>query len=180
MKKDKILTIPNILSILRLFMVPVFVVFILKNLILVAFFIFVFSALLDYFDGVLARKLSQNSNLGELIDPLADRLLIFVSLICGAFMHIIPVAIVVLIIFRELLLLVRILTSKVKLMDLPRVVFAGKAGSLIIMVSIAAFLLGHILYPFYLFALSTSIWGIYMYYFAAYLYFREYKHILKR
>jgi len=71
---DKVLTWPNLLSALRLLLVPVFLWLILIDQNLFAFAILAFSSFTDWLDGFLARKLNQMSRLGQLLDPAADRL----------------------------------------------------------------------------------------------------------
>ena len=74
------MTIPNILTLLRVLLVPVIVMLLIneeKNILLWwAFGLFLVSAITDFLDGWLARKLDQESDFGRLIDPIADKLLI--------------------------------------------------------------------------------------------------------
>ena len=76
--------IPNILTIGRILVVPVFVVtFFLPGFFgdLIPFFLFVFASFTDYLDGLLARLFKEESKLGELLDPIADKILISAALI---------------------------------------------------------------------------------------------------
>jgi CDP-diacylglycerol--glycerol-3-phosphate 3-phosphatidyltransferase len=73
-------TLPNILTLFRLVLVPVIIYFILSDSVpnmLLAFIFYGLSALTDYFDGKLARHLNQKSEFGEHFDPLADKILIW-------------------------------------------------------------------------------------------------------
>ena len=77
-------TLPNALTILRIFMVPLLVVFLLTEYTLVGLFVFILASLTDWFDGYLARTRHQITTLGQLLDPIADKLLIsaaFISLV---------------------------------------------------------------------------------------------------
>ncbi len=67
-------TIPNWLSFIRIALIPVFVVLFLKGQILTAVIIMICAALTDLFDGKIARKFNQVSNLGKILDPIADKL----------------------------------------------------------------------------------------------------------
>ncbi|MCC8072578.1 MAG: CDP-alcohol phosphatidyltransferase family protein [Clostridiales bacterium] len=67
-------TIPNWLSFIRIALIPVFVVLFLKGYVLVAVIIMICTAFTDLFDGKIARKFNQVSNLGKLLDPIADKL----------------------------------------------------------------------------------------------------------
>jgi CDP-diacylglycerol--glycerol-3-phosphate 3-phosphatidyltransferase len=75
------LTIPGMLTFLRIALVPVFVVLFLSHLPLLATIVFAIAALTDYFDGLLARLWHQTSAFGAFLDPVADKLLVSVSLV---------------------------------------------------------------------------------------------------
>ena len=78
------LQIPNILTIGRIIIVPVFVItFFLPGWFgdLIPFFIFVLASFTDYLDGLLARLFKEESKLGELLDPIADKIIIAAALI---------------------------------------------------------------------------------------------------
>ena len=72
--KEGALTIPNLLSAIRIVLVPVFLVLFLKGSYLAAVIILAVSGLTDLFDGKIARAFNQISNLGKLLDPIADKL----------------------------------------------------------------------------------------------------------
>jgi cardiolipin synthase len=78
MAKDKInpiFTVPNVLSILRILLIPVFVVLLIGDKKLSAFFVFLFASLTDLLDGIAARIWHQKTILGTYLDPAADKLL---------------------------------------------------------------------------------------------------------
>jgi len=78
------LKIPNILTIGRIIIVPIFVVtFFIPGLFgdLIPFFLFVVASFTDYLDGLLARLFKEESKLGELLDPIADKILVAAALI---------------------------------------------------------------------------------------------------
>ena len=68
------LTIPNLLSAIRIVLIPVFLVLFLKGSYLAAVIVLAISGLTDLFDGKIARAFNQISNLGKLLDPIADKL----------------------------------------------------------------------------------------------------------
>ena len=79
-----ILKIPNILTIGRIIIVPIFVLtFFIPGLFgdLIPFFLFVLASFTDYLDGLLARLFKEESKLGELLDPIADKILVAAALI---------------------------------------------------------------------------------------------------
>ena len=78
------LKIPNILTIGRIIIVPIFVVtFFIPGFFgdLIPFFLFVLASFTDYLDGLLARLFKEESKLGELLDPIADKILVSAALI---------------------------------------------------------------------------------------------------
>jgi cardiolipin synthase len=103
---SRIFTIPNVLSLIRLGLVPVFLVLVIVGNDGLALLTLVVSSVTDYLDGVLARKLDQVTRLGQLLDPAADRLFIFATLIGLAIRGIVPWWFVAIIVGRDVVLLV--------------------------------------------------------------------------
>lgn len=104
------MTIPNILTLLRVAIIPVVVVLLIAGESDAArwwaFYLFVASAVTDFFDGWLARKLNQESDFGRLFDPIADKLLVAATYFVLVETDIIAgwnVVAVILIVSRELL-----------------------------------------------------------------------------
>ena len=102
----RIWTIPNVLSMLRLALVPVFLVFIVIGDYVAALVVLVVASFTDLLDGYLARRLKQITRLGQLLDPAADRLYIFAALVGLAANELVPWWIVVIIVARDVFLLV--------------------------------------------------------------------------
>ena len=78
------LKIPNILTIGRIIIVPIFVItFFIPGFFgdLIPFFLFVLASFTDYLDGLLARLFKEESKLGEMLDPIADKILVCAALI---------------------------------------------------------------------------------------------------
>src|SRR5690349_12491442 len=69
------LTIPNLITLMRLFLVPCFIWASIEGNYTMACGIFVFAAVTDILDGAIARRLNQRSRIGALLDPAADKLL---------------------------------------------------------------------------------------------------------
>lgn len=104
----KWVNIPNILSAIRILTIPVIIFLILRStpqnwpvLILVFFF----SIILDFFDGYLARKLSQETKLGKILDPLADKLMVSSIVVALVIKTDFPLWLGIFIIGRDLLIL---------------------------------------------------------------------------
>ena len=86
-KKD----IPNMLSIIRILLVPVFVLLYIRGNRFYAIGVFITAGLTDVVDGYIARKYNYISNLGKLLDPLADKLLQLSAFLCLYWSSLIPV-----------------------------------------------------------------------------------------
>ena len=103
---DRIWTIPNALSALRLAGVPVFLWLVLgPHQDTLAFVVLFASGITDYLDGKLARMLGQSSKLGALLDPAADRLYIVSTMVALTIRGIVPVWLLVALLARDLVVL---------------------------------------------------------------------------
>ncbi|WP_035766183.1 CDP-diacylglycerol--glycerol-3-phosphate 3-phosphatidyltransferase [Butyrivibrio sp. NC2002] len=103
------MNLPNKLTVLRVIMIPFFVVFLLFNILgdadkWVALGIFIVASLTDMLDGKIARKYNLITDFGKFMDPLADKLLVCSAMICLIELHRIPAWIVVIIIAREFII----------------------------------------------------------------------------
>jgi cardiolipin synthase len=101
---SRVLTVPNMISLVRLALVPVFAVLIVVGEDGWALLVLAVSGVSDWLDGVLARRLNQVTRLGQMLDPFADRLFIFVTLIGLAWREVVPAWLVVAIVARDVLL----------------------------------------------------------------------------
>ena len=103
------MNLPNKLTILRVLMVPVFIVFMLTDLggkfnNIIALVLFVTASLTDLLDGYMARKNNLVTNFGKFMDPLADKLLVCSALICFVATEQLPAWMVIVIIAREFII----------------------------------------------------------------------------
>lgn len=103
------MNLPNKLTIIRILMVPVFVLFLLTELggrfnNLITLVLFVTASLTDLLDGYLARKNNLVTNFGKFMDPLADKLLVCSALICFVATKQLPAWMVIVIIAREFII----------------------------------------------------------------------------
>jgi cardiolipin synthase len=78
-QSSRIITVPNILTMLRMVMVPIFVTMLFYQRFLTALGIFILAGITDGLDGLLARRFNQKSQLGRILDPIADKLLLVTS-----------------------------------------------------------------------------------------------------
>ncbi|MFE3291968.1 CDP-alcohol phosphatidyltransferase family protein [Rhodococcus sp. NPDC059234] len=131
---DRILTVPNVLSVVRLIGVPIFV-----YLLLVphadgwALAILMLSGFTDWADGKLARLLNQTSKLGGLLDPLVDRLYVVSTLIAFAMRDIIPWWVAAILIGRDLVLACTLPIYRRRGLPPPTVLYLGKAATFALM-----------------------------------------------
>lgn len=98
------MNIPNLLTMLRIFLIPALVIVLLtefKGKEFVAFAIFVLAALTDMMDGYWARQKKQITTFGKLLDPVADKLLITSAFVCLLALDVVPAWLVIVIISRE-------------------------------------------------------------------------------
>jgi CDP-diacylglycerol--glycerol-3-phosphate 3-phosphatidyltransferase len=102
---NRILTLPNVLSLLRLLGVPVFVYLLLgPHADLPALAVLMLAGFTDWLDGRLARAWNQITRLGQLLDPLADRLYIFATLVAFVLRDVIPWQLAAALVGRDLVL----------------------------------------------------------------------------
>lgn len=102
------MNLPNKITIFRMCMIPVFLVFYLIDTIpannIIAVTIFIIACLSDAVDGHIARKHNLVTNFGKFMDPLADKLLVCTALICFVAQNTIPLLVVIVIIAREFII----------------------------------------------------------------------------
>lgn len=101
MSRDAIWTIPNILTIIRILLTPVFVMAYTSENFNLAWILFAIAGLTDGLDGFLARIWNQRTDLGAMLDPLADKALLVTSFLCLAAKGWIPVWLTVLVVSRD-------------------------------------------------------------------------------
>jgi len=103
------MNIPNFLSLLRIILVPVIVIFLIQGLYAKALIVFVVAGLTDALDGALARLLNKQTELGSFLDPLADKILLSTSFISLAIFGLIPSWLAVIVISRDFIILLGLL-----------------------------------------------------------------------
>ncbi|NUS73729.1 MAG: CDP-alcohol phosphatidyltransferase family protein [Corynebacteriales bacterium] len=176
---SEILTIPNILSLLRLVGIPVFLwlVLVIENDV-AAVALLLASAFSDWLDGVLARRLGQITRLGQILDPLADRLYIFATLAGLLFRDIVPWWFVALIIARDAVLTLLLPPLRHYGYGPLQVNFVGKTGAFCLFLAFPLLLLG----DQYEFAnplgWALGLWGMGLYWLAGVLYIRQFITII--
>jgi cardiolipin synthase len=179
---DRVLTVPNALSLLRLLLVPVFALLIIARYDGWALFVLAFSGFTDFLDGYLARRWNQVSKVGALLDPAADRLYILSTLIGLAWRDLIPWWLLALIVARDVVLAFAIpVLARYGYGPLP-VHFLGKAATFNLLYAFPLILLGE--WPGTVGAVARPIgwafawWGAGLYWWAGLLYLRQVRQLV--
>jgi cardiolipin synthase len=172
---SRVLTIPNIISIIRLAGVPVFLWLVLgPEADGWALGLLMLSGVTDYLDGFLARKLNQTSKLGEILDPVADRLYILATVFGLAWRDIIPWWFAVLLPARDLFLWGLVPFLRTRGYSALPVHFLGKAATANLLYAFPLLLLGDgtgVLATLgKVFGWAFAIWGTSLYWWAGLLY----------
>lgn len=181
---DRVFTLPNVLSMARLAGVPLFLWLILgPQADAWAVVLLVVAGATDWLDGYLARRLNQISRLGQLLDPIADRLYILATLIGLLLRDIIPWWLVAILIGRDVVMAVVLWSLKrVGVVGLP-VHFIGKAATFNLLYAFPMLLLGDgtgtVAEFFRIFGWAFAIWGTALYWWAGVLYVEQARRILQ-
>jgi len=121
------MNIPNFLSLLRIILVPLVVIFLIQGSYGKALFTFTLAGLTDALDGTLARLLNCQTVLGSYLDPIADKLLLTASFVTLSILGIIPSWLTVIVISRDFIILLGI--AILSMISVPYVIkpaFVGK------------------------------------------------------
>ncbi len=176
-------TIPNLLSLLRLALVPVFLVLIITGHSITAFIVLAVASITDWLDGFLARRLNQVTRIGALLDPAADRLYIFATLIGLAVTGAIPVWLPIVVVARDVLLAVTIPVLASRNYGPLPVHFFGKAGTFALLYAFPLLLLADwwidaqlVILPV---AWAFALWGVGLYWYAGFLYVKQVLQLVK-
>ena len=138
---DTIFTIPNLISTIRLCMVPCFIVLLLTGYDILATILFAVAAGTDWIDGQIARRTHTVSKLGRLLDPAVDRILMISGVVCLLAVGRLPLWVVVLVLGRDLLLLIGGAYLLKKWRIRVAVIYPGKVATTFLFVGFAALLL---------------------------------------
>lgn len=170
----RVWTVPNLLSMFRLVLIPVFLVLLVLGEFGWALVLIAVSAITDFVDGYVARQFNQVSRLGQLLDPAADRLFILSTLLGLGWVGVLPWWFVAVIIARDLLLLVLgVVLANHRFGPLP-VHHLGKMGTFALLFALPVLLLAAALPDLAWAALpvgwAAAIWGVFLYWWAGVAY----------
>lgn len=145
--KREIFTIPNLLSLFRLALIPVYIVMYLNAKTSLDYYlsagVLTLSCLTDMFDGQIARRFNMISNIGKILDPLADKLTQFALVLCLAIRYPVMWAVIVLFVIKETFQLIALAVSIRKGRVLKGALLSGKICTTILFVSLVFLVMFH-------------------------------------
>ena len=183
--RDRVLTVPNVLSVLRLILIAVFVYLLLvSHSYDWATAVLMISGASDWADGKIARLLDQYSRLGELLDPAVDRLYMVVVPVAMAIAGMIPWWIIAVLLVRDALLAATLPLLRGRGLTALPVTYIGKAATFALMSGFPLILLGQwdSLWSRVVGACGWAflIWGVYMYLWSFVLYVLQVSAVLRK
>jgi cardiolipin synthase len=121
---------PNVLTILRIILIPVFIICLLYGRLFIALIIFVGAGITDGLDGLIARVYRQRTPTGEYLDPIADKLMLMSAFIALAVLGMIPRWLMVIVIARDVIIVLGILILRLTSHRVAiKPIFIGKAAT---------------------------------------------------
>jgi cardiolipin synthase len=180
---SRVLTVPNLLSFLRLALVPVFLWMIVDGYDAWALLVLAVSSLTDFLDGWIARRFNQITRLGQLLDPAADRLYIFAALIGLAWRELVPWWIVVVVVGRDVFLLILgVVLANHGFGPLP-VHLLGKVATFCLFYAVPMIMLGQAFPELSWWSQPVGwafgLWGAYLYWWAGVIYAIETVRVIR-
>jgi cardiolipin synthase (CMP-forming) len=179
----RVLTIPNLLSLTRLALLPVFLWLVLgPEADGWAVAVLMFMGISDYLDGWIARRWNQSSPLGMILDPVADRLYILATVIGLGLRDIIPIWLAVALPARDLFLWFLVPFLRTRGYSALPVHFLGKAATAALLYAFPLLLIGDgdsgLAQVSRVFGWAFAIWGVGMYWWAGLLYAWQVRRLL--
>lgn len=178
----RIWTIPNVLSFLRLLGVPFFLMLILQRQDVAAVVLLAVASFTDLIDGRIARRFNQMSELGEILDPAADRLYIFATLVGLTARGIIPWWLLAVLVGRDVGLALLLPALRARGYAALPVNFIGKAATFCLLYALPLVLLGAgpwaISPAARTFGWAFALWGAFLYWWAGFMYVKQTRQIM--
>jgi cardiolipin synthase len=179
---DRVLTLPNALSALRLVGVPFFLWLVLNEHDGAAVIVLMVSGFTDWLDGKIARKWNQASRVGQLLDPAADRLYILATLVGLTVRGVVPLWLTLVLVGRDVLLAPTIPILKHYGYGPLPVHFLGKAATFNLLAGFPLLLLGDgdslVSQVAHAFGWAFAIWGTALYWWAGVLYLVQMRQVV--
>ncbi|MCV7259034.1 CDP-alcohol phosphatidyltransferase family protein [Mycobacterium shimoidei] len=182
--QDRVLTVPNALSAIRLVLIPVFVYLLFAHRDGWAVAILMFTGASDWADGKIARLLNQSSKFGELLDPAVDRLYMITVPIAFGLRGIVPWWVIGVLLARDVLLAAELPVLRSRGFTALPVIYLGKAATFALMSAFPLILLGQWDARWSRVVLAVGlaflIWGMYMYLWSFVLYVAQMVLVVRR
>jgi cardiolipin synthase len=179
---DRVVTLPNGLSLLRLLGVPFFLWLVLTKHDPLAITVLAVSGATDWLDGKIARRWNQTSRLGQLLDPSADRLYILATLVGLTARHVVPLWLTVALVGRDLLLALFLPVLRRHGFGPLPVHFLGKAATFNLLFGFPLLLLGDgdsaVSHVAHALGWAFAIWGTALYWLAGLLYVVQVREVV--
>jgi len=180
---DRVLTVPNVLSLIRLAGVPLFLWLVLgPESDFWALLVLMVAGFTDYLDGNLARRLNQTSSLGQVLDPVADRLYILAVVVGLVLRDIIPVWLAVSLPLRDVLLFCVLPFLRSRGFSALPVHYLGKAATAALLYAFPLLLLGDdtgsLAAVAQVVGWAFTVWGVGLYWWAGLLYVWQVRTLL--
>jgi cardiolipin synthase len=180
----RILTVANLVSMARLIGVPVFLyLFLVRRETAAAVAVLAIGGTSDWFDGYLARRMNQVSRLGELLDPVADRLYILATVLAFTVRGVLPLVFTVALLSREAVLGIGLLVLRRSGYGPPPVHYLGKTATFLLLGAFPLLLLAEASRAAAPVASACgwalAWWGIVLYWIAALLYLGQFRDLLR-
>jgi cardiolipin synthase len=179
---DRVVTLPNALSVLRLVGVPFFLWLVLNEHDAAAVIVLMVSGFTDWLDGKIARRWNQMSRVGQLLDPAADRLYILATLIGLTVRDVVPLWLTLVLVGRDVLLAPTIPVLRRHGYGPLPVHFLGKAATFNLLAGFPLLLLGEgdslVSQVAHAFGWAFAIWGTALYWWAGALYVLQLRQVV--
>lgn len=107
------INLPNIITLIRILIVPLFVIYLQKHMIAQALVVFTIAGISDGLDGFFARCLNQRTTMGAYLDPVADKLLLITAFVTLAILKLLPDWLAVIVISRDILIVLGVLVFSI-------------------------------------------------------------------
>lgn len=181
---DQIWTVPNLLSLFRLVLVPVFIWLLVERELGWAALVLMVAGVSDYADGKIARHYRLVSRLGQVLDPIADRLYIAATILGLAAVGAIPWWLVLVLVARDAFILAMYPVVRRHRLPIPEVTFIGKAATFNLLGGFPLILLGQLDGWWTVLCLATgwalTWWGTVLYWVAGLVYAWQVVHMVRQ
>lgn len=144
---NRIFTVPNAISTIRLCLVPVFFALLLSGYNIIAAILYALAACTDWIDGRIARQTNQVTKLGQILDPAVDRILMISGVLGLLFVKRLPLWIIIIVLFRDLVLIIGGGYFLKRYHIRVAVIYLGKVSTTLLFIGFAGLLLNWPLLP---------------------------------